>query len=510
MNPPAKRARVAPKPDTASRTVASRASARRGPAKIEHPSREERGEVGKVSRVRVPLDSQAEFVTTDRSSPIELLQSQAVSRVPELVPIRYGRMVASPFAFYRGAALVMAADLARTPNSGLEVQLCGDAHMSNFGIYASPERQMVFDINDFDETHPGPFEWDVKRLAGSLAVAGRENGFSAKKRRKVVLAASAGYRQSMIKFAGQGNLAVWYSHANIEEVLAGITDQLDSKRKARVQKNLDKAHHRDSLQALAKLTTMVDGRARILSQPPLLVPVEELWGQEEANVAYERLGGLIRSYRRTLQWDRRHLVEEFKMVQMARKVVGVGSVGTRAWILLFEGLDGGDPLFLQAKEAQDSVLSGFVKSRGYKNQGERVVNGQHLMQASSDIFLGWQRAEGPDGIERDFYLRQLRDGKGSVVVEEMLPDAMGFYGRICGQALARAHARSGDRVAIAAYLGKSDRFENAIADFAETCAEQNLRDHAALGAAAATGRVIAQTGIKDRLLVGQSPQSSAP
>jgi len=310
-----------------------------------------------------------------------------------------------------------------------------------------------------------------------------------------VLAASAGYRQSMIKFAGQGNLAVWYSHANIEEVLAGITDQLDSKRKARVQKNLDKAHHRDSLQALAKLTTMVDGRARILSQPPLLVPVEELWGQEEANVAYERLGGLIRSYRRTLQWDRRHLVEEFKMVQMARKVVGVGSVGTRAWILLFEGLDGGDPLFLQAKEAQASVLSGFVKSRGYKNQGERVVNGQHLMQASSDIFLGWQRAEGPDGIERDFYLRQLRDGKGSVVVEEMRPDAMEFYGRICGQALARAHARSGDRVAIAAYLGKSDRFDNAIADFAEACAEQNLRDHAELARAADTGRVIAETGI---------------
>jgi uncharacterized protein (DUF2252 family) len=445
--------------------------------------------------VRVPLESHAEFVTADRSDPITLLESQASTRVPELVPIRYGRMIASPFAFYRGGALIMAADLAKAPSSGLVVQLCGDAHMSNFGVYASPERRLVFDINDFDETHPGPFEWDVKRLAASLAVAGRDNGFSAKKRRKIVLAAAAGYRRSMIEFAGQGNLSVWYSHANMDDLLSQIGDQLDAKRKARTQAALDKAHHRDSLQALAKLTTMVDGRARILSQPPLLVPVEELWGQEQAKAAYERLEILTRSYRRTLQWDRRHLLEEFELVQVARKVVGVGSVGTRAWILLFEGLDGGDPLFLQAKEAQASVLSGFVKSSGYKNQGERVVNGQHLMQASSDIFLGWQRVEGPDGVDRDFYLRQLRDGKGSVVVEEMVPDGMGFYGRICGQALARAHARSGDRVAIAAYLGKSDRFENAIADFAETCAEQNVRDHAELARSAATGRVIAETGV---------------
>jgi len=495
MNPPAKRARVAPKPDTASPAVASRPSARRGPAKIEHPSREERATAGKVARVRVPLDSHAEFVTADRADPIKLLEAQAVTRVPELVPIRYGRMLATPFSFYRGAALVMATDLARTPNSGIEVQLCGDAHMSNFGIYASPERRLVFDINDFDETHPGPFEWDVKRLAASLAVAAGDNGFTAKKRRKIVLAAAAGYRQSMIDFAGQGNLAVWYSHANMDDILTQIGDQLDAKRKARTQAALNKAHNRDSLQALAKLTTMVDGRARILSQPPLLVPVEELWGQAEATASYEQLRNLISSYRRTLQWDRRHLVEQFKLVQVARKVVGVGSVGTRAWILLFEGLGGGDPLFLQAKEAQASVLSGFVKTSGVKNQGERVVNGQHLMQASSDIFLGWQRLTGFDGVERDFYVRQLRDGKGSVVVEEMVPDGMAFYGRICGQALARAHSRSGDRVAIAAYLGKSDRFENAIADFAETCAEQNARDHAELARAAETGRVIAETGI---------------
>ena len=495
MNPPAKAGRVAPKPDTASRVTASRANGRRRPTKIEHPSREERADVGKAARLRVPLGSHAEFVTADRSDPIELLESQAVTRVPELVPIRYGRMIASPFSFYRGGAMIMATDLARTPNSGLDVQLCGDAHMSNFGVYTSPERRLVFDINDFDETHPGPFEWDVKRLAASLAVAGGDNGFSAKKRRKIVLAAAAGYRQSMIEFAGQGNLSVWYSHANMDNLLSQIGDQLDTKHKTRTQAALNKAHHRDSLQALAKLTTVIDGHSRILSQPPLLVPVEELWGQEQATAAYEQLGNLTRSYRRTLQWDRRHLLEQFKLVQLARKVVGVGSVGTRAWILLFEGLDGGDPLFLQAKEAQASVLSGFVEGSGCKNQGERVVNGQHLMQASSDIFLGWQRAPDPDGVERDFYLRQLRDGKGSVVVEEMAPDGMVFYGRICGQALARAHARSGDRVALAAYLGKSDRFDNAIADFAETCAEQNVSDHAELARAAATGRVMAETGI---------------
>jgi uncharacterized protein (DUF2252 family) len=475
--------------------AAPHASGSRRPATEEHLSRAEREAVGEVARQRVPLDSHAEFVTEGRSDPIELLESQAVTRVAELVPIRYGRMIASPFAFYRGSALIMAADLATTPNSGLHVQLCGDAHMSNFGVFASPERRLVFDVNDFDETHPGPFEWDLKRLAASLAVAGRGNGFSAKQRRKIVRAATAGYREAMTTFASQGNLAVWYASLDKDDVLTRVGIELDSKRKSRTQATLDKAHNRDSVQALAKLTTVVDGRARILSQPPLLVPVEELWGEQEAKVAYERLGVLHSSYRRTLQWDRRHLLEQFELAQVARKVVGVGSVGTREWILLFEGIDGGDPLFLQAKEAQASVLSGFVKTSGFKNQGERVVTGQRLMQASSDIFLGWQRMAGPDGVERDFYLRQLRDGKGSVVVEEMVPDAMRLYGRICGQTLARAHARSGDRVAIATYLGSSNRFDKAIADFSETYARQNVSDHAALADVAATGRVIAQTGI---------------
>ena len=458
-------------------------------------SRADRVAVGKDARASTPLESHGELVTDGRADPVALLESQVAARVPELVPIRYGRMLSSPFAHYRGGALIMAADLARGPSAGLTVQLCGDAHMSNFGIYASPERHLVFDINDFDETHKGPFDWDVKRLAASLAVAGRDNGYPLKKRRRIVQGCVAGYREAMRSFAHQGNLAVWYSHLDMQDVLPQIGRELDAKREVRMQAALDKARTRDSIHALAKLAEVVDGRSRIVSRPPLVVPVEELWGKEQIKATYDRLGALLVSYRRTLQRDRRHLLEQFEMVHIARKVVGVGSVGTRAWILLFEGIDGGDPLFLQAKEAQQSVLSGLVKSNGFKNQGERVVAGQQLMQATSDIFLGWDRVQGPDGVTRDFYLRQLRDGKASVVVEEMLADGMAFYGRLCGQTLARAHARSGDRVAIAAYLGSSDRFDNAIADFAETYAAQNERDFSALDDAAGAGRIDAQRGL---------------
>jgi len=483
-------------PDQTKASSTTRAAqATPAPPKVSHPSESARAALGKAARDRAPLTSHADLETADRGDPISLLEGQAASRVPELVPIRYGRMSGSPFAFYRGAALIMAADLAKTANSGLQVQLCGDAHISNFGVFSSPERRLVFDINDFDETHPGPFEWDVKRLAASLAVAARGNGFSAKKSRSIVTGAVGGYREAMRSFAAQGNLTVWYSHLDMDDLMAQIGDQLDSRRKTRTLAAVDKARSRDSVQALSKLTTTVDGHTRIVSQPPLIVPIEELVGDDEASATYDALRGLIRSYRRTLQWDRRHLLEQFKLTHVARKVVGVGSVGTRAWILLFEGLNGGDPLFLQAKEAQASVLSGFTKASGFKNQGQRVVTGQQLMQASSDIFLGWQHVDGLDGIPRDFYLRQLRDGKGSAVIEGMLPDALAFYGRICGQTLARAHARSGDRVAIAAYLGSKDRFDQAIAGFAETYADQNDRDHAALADAIATGRVLAHTGL---------------
>lgn len=462
---------------------------------VPHPTRAERRAAGKAARAATPFEALTEVSTGERPDPIALLEQQAASRVPELVPIRYGRMLVSPFTFYRGAALIMAEDLASTPNSGLYTMLCGDAHMSNFGVYSSPERNLVFDVNDFDETHPGPFEWDVKRLAASVAVAARENSFPAKRVRQTVLATVRGYRMQMRSLAAMGNLAAWYSHENADDLTAGVGKMLDTARQLKWAAALEKARTRDSVQALAKLATQVNGVTRIRSDPPLVVPVEELMSPAEAASAYEVFAQLIRPYRRTLQSDRRVLMEQFHLTHAARKVVGVGSVGTRAWIFLFEGVDGSDPLFLQAKEAQTSVLAGRAKGPRYRNQGMRVVHGQHLLQASSDIFLGWQNTVGLDGIPRDFYLRQLRDGKGSVVVENLQPDGMGLYGAVCGQALARGHARGGDRVAIAAYLGGSDRFDNAIADYALAYADQNLLDHAKLQAAVDSGRIRAITGI---------------
>ncbi|HEY7857775.1 MAG TPA: DUF2252 domain-containing protein [Candidatus Nanopelagicales bacterium] len=462
---------------------------------VPHPTRAERRAAGKAARASTPFAALDEVSTGVRQDPVALLEQQAASRVPELVPIRYGRMLVSPFTFYRGAALIMAADLASTPNSGLYTQLCGDAHMSNFGVYSSPERTLVFDVNDFDETHPGPFEWDVKRLAASVAVAAAENGFSAKKVRAAVLATVAGYREQMRSLAAVGNLAAWYSHENADDLTAGIGSMLDSARKTRWVAALEKARTRDSVQALAKLTTRTNGVTAIRSDPPLVVPIEELLTPEQVPAAYEMFAQLIRPYRRTLQSDRRVLMEQFHLAHAARKVVGVGSVGTRAWIFLFQGSDDADPLFLQAKEAQTSVLAGRAKGPRWRNQGQRVVQGQHLLQASSDIFLGWQHAIGIDGQPRDFYLRQLRDGKGSVVVETLVPDAMTVYGRVCGQALARGHARGGDRVAIAAYLGSSDRFDNVIADYAASYADQTVLDHAKLQVAVNTGQLTAVTGI---------------
>jgi uncharacterized protein (DUF2252 family) len=458
---------------------------------VDHPSRTGRAAFGKAARARLSLDDQAVVDLSGRLDPLSLLERQAVTRVPELVPLRYGRMTATPFAFYRGAAMIMADDLARSPNSGLDAQLCGDAHLSNFGFFESPERQLVFDVNDFDETHRGPFEWDVKRLAASVAVAGRGNGFSGKERRRAVRAAGLGYREAMRQYARQGNLAVWYARLDMDEVVAEVRKDLDSARGALLAAAVEKASHRDSVDALAKLTTVVDGQPRILDRPPLLVPYEDLYPDEDLAAAFAHFRELTRSYRGTLEADRRHLLEQYELLQVARKVVGVGSVGTRAWILLFQGVDAQDPLFLQAKEAGPSVLEDYVHGQRFADQGERVVHGQHLMQAVSDIFLGWHRGPGHDGVERDFYIRQLRDGKGSVVVEGMRPDGMAVYAQFCGRTLARAHARSGDRVALAAYLGSSDRFERALAEFAETYATQNDQDHAALVAAIAAGRITA-------------------
>ena len=453
---------------------------------------------GKAARAAVPRSSHAVFDPgPDRPDPIALLAEQAATRVPELVPVRWGRMLVSPFTYYRGAALPMASDLASTPVSGLAVQACGDAHLSNFGIFGSAERRLVFDVNDFDETLPGPWEWDVKRLAASLEVAARENGFPARLRRDIVTAAVASYRLAMRDFAGRANLEVWYARTDVEQLRADLNAQLTARQRKKFDEGMAKARTRDSMQTVAKLTRMVDGRPRILSDPPLLVPIAELIPGDTDRAAFESdLSALVAQYRRTLETDRRFLLEQFEVCDIARKVVGVGSVGTRCWIILMLGRDTGDPLFLQVKEAERSVLSRFVGASKYANQGQRVVAGQRLMQATSDIFLGWQRtAAGLDGKSRDFYVRQLRDWKFSLDIATMIPPGMRSYGEVCGWALARAHARSGDRIAIAAYLGNSDAFDRAVAQFAAAYADQNERDHQALADAAAAGRITAEHGL---------------
>jgi len=453
---------------------------------------------GKAARARVPRDSHAVFdPPTDRADPVALLEQQAVSRVPDLVAVRYGRMLVSAFTYFRGAALPMASDLARTPRSGLTVQACGDAHLSNFGVFGSPERRLVFDVNDFDETMPGPWEWDVKRLAASLEVAARENGFTRKQRGDIVLAAVRRYRQAMRGFASMGNLAVWYTHADLDQVRAQVDAQLSAQQRKAWDKGAAKARTADSMRELKKLTRTVDGRPRIIADPPLIVPVEELLPEQVDAAGIEsQLTALIAKYRRTLETDRRFLLEQFEFAHMARKVVGVGSVGTRCWIILMLGRDDSDPLFLQVKEAPASVLSPFAGTSKYANEGQRVVAGQRLMQAASDIFLGWQRVEADlDGKPRDFYVRQLRDWKFSLNIDAMAPEGMRMYGELCGWTLARAHARSGDRVAIAAYLGNADAFDRAVAQFAGAYADQNERDYRAFADAAASGRVTAERGI---------------
>jgi uncharacterized protein (DUF2252 family) len=464
-----------------------------------HLTPEERAVRGKAARAEVPLDSHAEFEpAADRPDPIALLEEQGASRVPNLVPVRYGRMMASPFSYYRGAALPMAADLASTPVTGLAVQACGDAHLSNFGVFGSAERRLVFDVNDFDETTPGPWEWDVKRLAASLEVAARENGFPGKKRRAIVAAAVAQYRNAMRSFADMTNLDVWYATADMDLLRQQNPAQLKARQRKAVDKGLAKARTKDSMQAVDKLTHMVDGKPKIIADPPLIVPADQLIPDEIDRKNFEGLiSDLVAGYRRTLETDRRYLLEQYEFCDMAHKVVGVGSVGTRCWIVLMLGRDTGDPLFLQVKEAQDSVLCRYVGSSKYSNQGQRVVAGQRLMQAASDIFLGWQRVAigAENNGHRDFYVRQLRDWKFSLDIGAMVPRGMRVYGQLCGWTLARAHARSGDRIAIAAYLGGSDAFDQAITQFAAAYADQNAKDHEALLAAVKSGRIMAESDL---------------
>jgi uncharacterized protein (DUF2252 family) len=456
----------------------------------------ERAARGKAARAEVPRSSHAEWAPAARQDPVSILEQQAASRVPELVPIRYGRMLVSPFTFYRGSAAVMAADLAQTPQSGIRAQLCGDAHLSNFGGFASPERDLVFDINDFDETLPGPWEWDVKRLAASIEIAGRDLDFKAAARRTAVLATVRAYREAIRSFATMRALDVWYARLDAGGILARVGGRLGHDARKNFTKQVAKARTKDSMRAFSKLTGVVDGKQRIIADPPLIVPIEHLAPDGEGSAIEDEIKGLLRAYRATLPRDRRRLSESFRYGHLARKVVGVGSVGTRAWIVLLLGRDDQDPLFLQVKEAQASVLEPFAGAGPDKNQGQRVVEGQRLMQASSDIMLGWMRVEkGLDGRQRDFYVRQLWDWKVSADIERMRPSVAAAYGQLCGWTLARAHARSGDGVAIASYLGSGDTFDRALAEFASAYADQNERDYRALAGAVEAGSIDARTDL---------------
>lgn len=458
------------------------------------PTAQERHEQGRALRAEVPRPSHAEFtLAAARADPVDILERQSALRVPELVPIRYGRMLESPFRFYRGAAAIMAADLATTPATGLRAQLCGDAHLLNFRLLASPERHLMFDINDFDETLPGPWEWDVKRLAASLAIAGRGNGFSPGDRADIIRTACASYRQQMRRYANMRTLEVWYERAEMVDVQAAEAEQLGARGRAQLARAMEEARTRDTVQAFRKLTRMSGGQVRIAPDPPLIVPLTDLLPKTERTQLTEQIRGMIESYGRTLRSEHRSLLEQYHVVDTARKVVGVGSVGTRCWIVLLLGKDSDDPLLLQAKEADESVLAAHVGSSRQDNQGERVVTGQRLMQSASDIFLGWERTTGSDGRQRDFYIRQLRDWKGIAKAETMVPLGMRRFAALCGATLARAHARSGDRIAIGAYLGKSTAFEEALARFAESYADQNERDHQALAEAVRSGRVRAES-----------------
>jgi uncharacterized protein (DUF2252 family) len=468
--------------------------------KVKHPSVEERAGKGKRYREKAPVSSHTDWVPApDRPDPVALLEEQNRTREQDLVPVRHGRMLVSPFTFYRGAAKVMAADLKDTPRAGLRVQLCGDAHLSNFGVFASPERTLLFDLNDFDETLPGPFEYDVKRMAASFTIAARNNQYTKAETHDVTLAAVRAYREAMAKFAQMRTLDIWYARLSEEQLmetmqLAVATQKGKALKKAahgmekEARQNVAKAHTRDSLQALSKLAELVDGKYRIVSQPPIVVPVRELAdtygmsGDEVEDAVREQL----RSYRTNLPDDRRHLLEQFEVVDVARKVVGVGSVGTRAFIALLQGRDQQDPLFLQVKEATRSVLEDHLPKSQFKQPGERVVRGQRMMQAASDIFLGWTKGAQEN---RYLYWRQLRDMKGSAVVETMKPLGMTFYAGACGWTLARAHARSGDPIAISAYLGKSDKFDLSITDFSERYADQNELDYQAFAGAVRSGRL---------------------
>ncbi|MGC1165842.1 MAG: DUF2252 domain-containing protein [Solirubrobacterales bacterium] len=466
-------------------------------AVVEHPAHAARVALGRAAREQVPRGDHGSWsAPADRPSPIDLLEQQSATRVPELVPIRYGRMLVSAFTFYRGAAYLMASDLASGPRTSLHTQLCGDAHLSNFGAYAAPDRTLVFDINDFDETLPGPFEWDVKRLVTSFAVAGRDRGFTSAQRAAVNATAARAYREAMHRYATMGDLELWYHRISVDEMVKQFAAAASPKQMKRLEKNIAKARSKDSVRAFGKLTEIVGGEPRIRSDPPVVIAARDLFEPEEYAEFDGAIHSMLQEYRETLVEDRRRLLERYRYVDSARKVVGVGSVGTRAWIALLIGRRGpDDPLFLQFKEAEASVLEPFLEPSEFANHGQRVVEGQRLTQAANDIMLGWLRTAGPDGQDRHYYVRQLWDSKGSALVELMNAKALEEYARICGQALARAHARAGDPVPIASYLGRGDRFDRALAEFAEAYADQNEKDYSAMREAVEAGEITAQTGV---------------
>ena len=463
------------------------------PEPIERFTTAERQARGRAARSELPRSAHGAWEPASiRRDPVELLEDQARTRLPELVPIRYGRMLVSPFTFFRGAASIMAADLADGARTGIHTQLCGDAHLSNFGFFAAPDRRLVFSINDFDETLPGPFEWDVKRLAASFAVAARDLGFSEDTRHSVVLTTARAYREAMARFAAMRNIDVWYTRLDADRIVERFSGKMTAKAKRRMEADLAKARTRDSVRALAKLCRTVDGELRIVGNPPLITPIEDVLPGAEEEHLNAVIRRMIHTYAESLSPDRRELLERYRYVHAARKVVGVGSVGTRTWILLLLGRDDGDPLFLQFKEAQASVLEPYLGKSRFQQHGERIVAGQRMMQAAADIMLGWERIEAIDGETKDFYIRQLWDAKGSAEIELMDPAGLAAYGVICGWTLARAHARSGDAVAISAYLGRGDPFDKAMGSFSETYADQNERDYEALRKSAQTGRVVVQ------------------
>ncbi|HEV2659036.1 MAG TPA: DUF2252 domain-containing protein [Ktedonobacteraceae bacterium] len=444
-------------------------------------TRAERFTAGKALRERVPRSSHGEWAPgPERPDPLSILEESNRTRLEHLVPIRYGRMALSPFAFLRGSAAVMASDLARTPISGIQAQICGDAHLSNFGIYASPERRQVFDVNDFDETLAGPWEWDVKRLAASVVVAARHNGYSTREIKQAVLKCMASYHTSMQRFATMHHLDVWYFHIQVENKVALECN----KQRKFIDKLSARAHKRTRIETFPKLAGLVNGEYRIKEDPPLIVHSPDMLESEAWTAA-------LFDYLTSLSEERRMLLSRYNEVDIARKVVGVGSVGTRCTIALFlGGAEGDDPLFLQIKEASASVLEPYMGASPYANHGQRVVHGQRLMQAVSDTLLGWSVFDG-----RDFYVRQLRDMKGSAEVERMKPNIFTMYVELCAATLARAHARTSDPAQISGYMGNKDQFDRAIAAFAESYADQTERDHAALIAAIQEGRIQAQSGV---------------